>query len=835
MSCRARIAAAALAAAAAAVLGLAVPAAASLAQTAQPRHSGASVPVSLAITSISPQYATPHHPITVTGQLTNSSATAISGMSVQLLASGSYFSGRDMLLGYADGQDLMPGTPAPAGSWQLAGSVPAHGTVQWSIRVPAQRLPLTAFGVYPLAAQAVSAAAGVVATSRSFLPYWPGAHSAYPRSKQMPLSWLWPLIDNPDQSVCPGLLTGGLAGSLAPGGRLAGLLAAAAADGSQAGLTWVVDPALLASAQTMTSKYRVSASASCEGGQVRPASKTAAAWLAALRSATAGQPVMVTPYADVDVAALTGDSLDLDLARAFRLGRSEASAVLHRSFSTGAASGSGDLAGYAWPADGIANYPVLGVLAVNGIRTVVLAARTMPPNPPQPSLTPSAVTSTPDGENGDMHVLLSDDTLTQILSSADSPGSRKPGTAFGIEQLFLAQTAMIAAEAPNTPRAVVVAPPRRWDPSSSLASGLLAETASAPWLRPVTLNHLAAASPAAGQVRRGPPALSSSQELSRSLLGGVRKLDRRVGLLQGMRQQPDPAVYEAVAGVESSAGRGRDGQQRAGQMLSQVFDAVNDQLADVTIIPALRVTLGGLRGTVPVSISNRLRYPVRVRLAVSVPAGDRFTITHQPGIITVPAGQISTVKLKVHAGAVGSTTVSLRLLTASGRPVPGDGHDESVTVQATQFGTVVLVIVAAALGVFMISSAARAIRRGQDAPAGGTAGRGSAPDDAVPPGGTAGAAKPPGQPGQPVQPGQSGQPREAGPASAVSRSASGLPGESGQHGVASYLAEADSVEASQVGQYRVGRGETDPDVLPQHAGTEETDDYAPAPGWSDRG
>ena len=44
----------------------------------------------------------------------------------------------------------------------------------------------------------------------------------------------------------------------------------------------------------------------------------------------------------------------------------------------------------------------------------------------------------------------------------------------------------------------MAAPPRRWDPSLSLASALLNETATAPWLRPATLASIVADGPRAG-------------------------------------------------------------------------------------------------------------------------------------------------------------------------------------------------------------------------------------------------------------------------------------------------------------------------------------------------
>src|SRR5262249_59783504 len=81
----------------------------------------------------------------------------------------------------------------------------------------------------------------------------------------------------------------------------------------------------------------------------------------------------------------------------------------------------------------------------------------------------------------------------------------REAAAFGKEQLFLAETAMIASERPGASRAVVAAPPSRWDPSPGLVAGLLEETVDTPWLRPVTLASLAATPPPGSQAPPQPP------------------------------------------------------------------------------------------------------------------------------------------------------------------------------------------------------------------------------------------------------------------------------------------------------------------------------------------
>jgi hypothetical protein len=719
-----------LALAAALLAGLALPAAlpaAALAATAAAGTAAArkvtGSPVSVAITSVNPAYAKPGQKVTVRGVITNSSSKAVGGLSVQLRSSSRALADRDQLQQYAAGTLLGVDVAVP-GAVTRIGLLRPGAKLAWKVVLPVNKVHMTSFGVYPLAAQAV-AAGNALGASWTFLPYWPTAKNAV-RPRRDDIAWIWPLIDTPAQGPCGGLLNNNLAASLSSGGRLAGLLSAgSSAAGKKAQLTWALDPALVSSAYTMAGAgkklpYEVGAGRYCGSGTSHPASPVAGAWLSRLRSALSGQPAFVTPYADVDIAALVRANLGDDLHKAYAEGRYEAGQILHRNFApTAAGAGSAKanalISEAAWPAGGLANYTMLENLAgVDGIRTMVLSSAAMPPAQPS-SFTPSAVTRTPNGEQGDMRILLADSTLTQILGLADAK-SDPPGASFAVRQRFLAETAMIAAEQPGLSRAIVVAPPRHWDPEAGLASALLGETDSAPWLAPVSAGSLAADKKAPGQVaRKGLPLDGgSSDELSRSLLRAVKATDPGVRLVESLQVHPNQQLYWAVAGIESSAWRGGRGAERpARALLRQVTTYVASQKNGVYVTGAGRDTLGGQNGSVPVYIDNRLSYPVQVmvRWQVDQPPGGGFSVlTKSLGVVDVGANTVVTEHLRVRAAAVGSTTIELRLVTRNGQVL---GSSSTTTIQATHFGTFALIILAAALGVFMITSAARAARRGR--------------------------------------------------------------------------------------------------------------------------
>jgi hypothetical protein len=379
----------------------------------------------------------------------------------------------------------------------------------------------------------------------------------------------------------------------------------------------------------------------------------------------------------------------------------------------------------AWPANGIADYGVLESLAAppNQVGTVILSSTMMPPSAPV-SYTPTAVTTTPDGLGSQLNVLLADAGIEQTL--ADAPGSL-PGlgtaspaaSAFAREQWFLAETAMIAAEASHTARAVVVAPPRRWDPGTALASALLNETAGTPWLRPASLASLVSTPHPTGQVSRQDPQqlLVSRDELRASLLRQVHRVEGQIGLLTSILVHPGSRYLStAMAAVESTAWSEVPGGRRTAKRLLRGISAyVAAQQHQISIVDPLRVTLGGKSGEVPVSIENHLKQAIRVQLRVA-PSPGRITIGKFTGLVTVAAGTQRTIKIPVRAAEAGTSVLTLWLTTPDGRPLP---HSTArLTVEATHFGTMAIVIIGIALAVFVITAAARAIRRGIRSPTG---------------------------------------------------------------------------------------------------------------------
>jgi len=677
----------------------AIPALATQPQAHAQAHAG--TPIPFAIDGITPKYAQANSVVTVTGTITNDTGTAQDDLTIQLYSADIPFSTRDYLQGYLNGDASDAPDPAAMGN-PVTVTVRAGATVTWHAQFtePGGQ----AFGVYPLQAVLQNTAGAIVGTDRTLLPYWPGSAAGISKLK---IAWIWPLIDQPQSQVCPALTSNELASSVTSQGRLGTLLAAGSgAQGASADLTWSIDPALLDNVSTMEKPYQVGGSAAdCTGTTAEPASTSASTWLNGVSTATSGTNVMLTPYANVDMAALVHQGMAPDLTTAYQLGDKVAQNVLHKSFWTDVA----------LPPGGLADQEVLTALAAKDKMTsVVLDSSEMQPQ--GTGFTPDdAVTSVRTMAGEGLTVLLADNTITSLLK--DASGNLSPAAKFAVEQEFLAQTAMIASEVPDSDRSVVISPPETWAPSLSLAGDLLSETTSTPWLQPTTLSSLTSAHVNPAQANRSDPASTaySSKELSPKYLRQVSAAESQLDVFQSMLYSPTPAytdtLSEAVAATESSAWRGGD-KGGGGTSLVNGLNSYRSLATKKVQIITSTVQMAGSSGELPVSIQNGLEtQAVEVKLNTSVRqvAGvpDSLTISPEKPII-IQAGQTMVLKLSIHNALQGSHRIDLSLSSAGGTALP---IYKIVNVTSTRFGQAILILIAAAMGLLLLTSVFRSKRR----------------------------------------------------------------------------------------------------------------------------
>ena len=358
--------------------------------------------------------------------------------------------------------------------------------------------------------------------------------------------------------------------------------------------------------------------------------------------------------------------------------------------------------------------------AAEHVSTVVLNSGEMPPvvdaaNPfrPDDAVASLRVAGLP------MNVLLSDNTLTGVLRAGNtSSGTLPKNTEFAVRQRFLAETAMIAAEAPDSKRTIVVAPPDDWSPSEALAGDLLGETATAPWLTAAPLSSLSSAPDTERAMpRHSPPnSQASPGELSRGYLSKVRGLGARLGVYKSMLYKPAApytrSLDEALLATESAAWRGRGAAQGAA-LAGRLSEYITTANKKVRIITSAQVPMGGSSGQVPVSIQNGLHQAIRVRVVASVVdtpgRTSQLTVGRLAAPVIIPPQQPATVRLAVSSAPQGSTQIELRLTSANGTALPGT--ETSLTVLSTRYGRAILFLIGAAIGVLVLTSLYRAVRR----------------------------------------------------------------------------------------------------------------------------
>lgn len=662
----------------------------------------------LSIDEFSPKAAGPKSVIHVSGHLLNSSRNALNRATIRLRYSSQALPSRSQLRLYAAGAAGSVQPQSIAAQRTLARGVKANSEADWSLKVPVSSLGVSdTLGVYPIEVDAVDATGQTIAKQRTFLTY--GTKSA--AYKPTRVAWLWPIIDRPRRADDGTFMESSLGQSLVSRGRLARLVDAGMRNKQRVPLTWMVDPALLDDADHLSRSHQMLSHGTKT--KTESADSDATAWLGRLRSAVGSAPLVSLPYGDVDVTAVTRAGLDDDVKPAVRDGAQITQRLLKRSPST-------DIA---WPPQGLADADSMDVLAFAGAKTVVLSQRALPTSS-QLSYTPNGAAKLPTS-NGTVKALLADPTLTDVLG-----GTQQQTSAAVTEQRFLAETALITAELPNSPRTVVVAPPRRWDPAAGLPEALLNDTRGVPWMKPVSATSVR---PSGGVDRKLEYTGSEQQEeLGRRYLKRVSDIRSRAKRFASLFDDDVNPFGLATYRMESSAWRASP--TRARRLRERVRWSVDQSNEKVSFVNRASVTMGGSEAKIPVTIANELdtgdgsqaareANTATVKVSVSAPDSNSISVGRYDHTAKVGPGGKVTVYVPVTARAVTVTNLRVALLAPDGKPI---NPPATMKVQVTNIGETASWVTGAALGVLVIAAAFRFLRRRS---------RGGADLDAPPPDG----------------------------------------------------------------------------------------------------
>jgi hypothetical protein len=181
-----------------------------------------------------------------------------------------------------------------------------------------------------------------------------------------------------------------------------------------------------------------------------------------------------------------------------------------------------------------------------------------------------------------------------------------------------------------------------------------------------------------------------------------------------MLYKPQPAYLQsldrALVATASAAWRGSGMSQGLAQA-NNLRDYLRSAEKKVRIIASPQVQMGGSSGLVPVSIQNGLLdQAIRVKVVANAATTSQLTIGRFRDVVIVPPQQAVTVRMPVSSAPQGSTEIKLSLTSPNGTPltfVTGS----SLTVASTRYGRAILFLIAAAIGVLVLTSVYRGIRR----------------------------------------------------------------------------------------------------------------------------
>ena len=570
-------------------------------------------------------------------------------------------------------------------------------------------------------------------------------------SKPVPITMLWPLADRP--RLAPGvpggtipvrLMDDELAPSLASGGRLDVLLAAAEfatsrdvdPDGAVSrSLCLAVDPDLLVTVNAMTGGYIVSDSpdgaAQQPGTPTHPGTGQAAAvsWLDRLRALAHRMCVAPLPYAQADLDAVqrVGDPGLGTIAT------SSAGEVVDQILGVTAVHGATLIP------DGSLTRGALNLLSANG-NTVVIAAADS--SAEDPAAAPASVDTTPRRLSPQVVIAPFDPAVGAAFAAAGSdpvaPTYLNAALAVPIQhdsdtarrEDALGSMLWRTLQPGVTPRAEVLLPPTNWKLRSDDAGAILTTLATAirsglavPRPLPSLIADASAIPPVTGTPQLPGPSASERGRLDNDV---VAKIADEVGRLWGLTAALATDARTGLTGVSytaplredmlraiSQAERPDTRNGLARRRLEIVGSAIDELFDAVTIVtPTGSYTLVTEHSPLPLALHNGLAVPIRVRLHVEAPPGMRVT---DPGEIEMPPGYLP-LRVPIEVNFTQRVAIDVTLRTPAGVSL---GVPVRLSVHSNAYGKVLFAITLSAAAVLVTLAGRRLWHRfrGQPDPA----------------------------------------------------------------------------------------------------------------------
>jgi hypothetical protein len=664
--------------------------------------------------------------ITITGQVVNVSDRAIKDIELRLERGDPLTSEDDVrkaLREPTDAEVVQPYFTRIADRLERNESKPFALTVPLRAGTDPTALRISEPGIYPILANIngvpdYGGRARLAALS-TLLPVlaMPGGTGPSVPANPAKITLLWPLADRPRLvSTGPTVLTDDeLAGSIAMGGRLYGLLKAyesALAGPLGAGVCLAVDPDLLRTVAAMGEGYEVRGQGAGKGAG------EAGLWLGQLRLLVAGRCVIALPDADADLVALSRAQLT-ELSALALDGAEVVRQIL----------GVQPTQGLTWPEDGVLDQQSLASLTAQGVTSLVIDQAAVAGTPGTGPVRLDAAADQPvtavriDGMVSDA---LRGAAATRPVAGVTTPSETRP---VSVQNALAALT--FRAGFQDTGQNVVIAPPRRWNAPTGEVRTLLKTTNSlieGGFAAPTALGSLLEPAPQQ-PATLSYPVESGAREVPPTVTAAIGESWRRVQQLsEAMRQEDaesaapadlvDPLRLDLLRAA-SGAWRGDEDGARASLAIGRErIDALQSQVSVTE--PNSPILLGSGDSPIPLSIKNRLDVRVTVRIVIEDTPG---IVAKESTNIELPARGDRLVRIPVEVQRSGRFPVHVRLVTPSGVDLGGRARLE---VSSSAYGTITIVITCLAGAALVLLSARRIYRRVRAAKAAAA----QVPDDA---------------------------------------------------------------------------------------------------------
>lgn len=641
---------------------------------------GATPTVQVVLDSLLPFVPTENGQLHITGRLVNTSTATINEPAAQLRLSPEPIAGSagiDAVLAPA-------GVPTSAvRTLHIDQPLNPGAQATFTFDLPFRQLPLARAGTYALAITAEGADAVPIGSLHTFLPWYPNSNKS---AHAIGVVWMWPLADAPARTANNVFLNSQTPSSLSPGGRLANLVDVGREF--SATLSWMIDPALVQSADDISRGYQV-----VEDGAVVVGNRSTDAlrWLNELRASIAPSNSRAIAYADVDASADRRNDLSADVVRAMTLAQPITSNIL-KSVVTG---------GVYWTPSGRLDQRTANLLSSAGATTVIMSTQAMAGDPNQPR---QGIADYPTNF-GNLTAVLADARISATLSMPQ----RNASEAILARQRYLAETAAIADSATGDADLTIVAAPTdlRWDPSSSFLRSVLRSTQTAPWMRPASMSSLE--SGVRSSSARLPYAAVNSGELSAAYLDRVQRVQQRVKQLTAIQAAPttvNQSYSEALLRAQSAAWRTEPATGNA--LVSAISRELSAQINLVRPISSGTITFSGDSGDVPVTLANDGSSTVNVGLALIGEPASRLESEPKTNIIIEPGQKIS-VEIPVRVVGGDPLPTQVQILTPNAAPY---GVPASITLVSTAYARAAGWVVLAAfiaIAIFVVVGITRRI------------------------------------------------------------------------------------------------------------------------------